>query len=135
MTKISLSDDEWRARLTPEQYRVLREQGTERAFAGHFNVHKGDGHYVCAGCGTPLFDSQTKYDSGSGWPSFFAPMGDGAVTIHRDTSHGMTRDEVRCGACDGHLGHVFPDGPGPTGARFCMNSVALNFAERNSVVE
>ncbi|MEK6541056.1 MAG: peptide-methionine (R)-S-oxide reductase MsrB [Pseudomonadota bacterium] len=135
MTKITMSDDEWRARLTPEQYRVLREQGTERAFAGYFNVHKGDGHYTCAGCGTPLFDSQTKYDSGSGWPSFFAPISDGAVTVRRDTSHGMTRDEVRCGACDGHLGHVFPDGPGPTGARFCMNSVALDFTDRDPVVE
>lgn len=132
MAKMTLSDEQWRARLSPEQYHVLREAGTERAFAGRFNVHKGDGHYVCAGCGAALFDSNTKYDSGSGWPSFFAPIHIEAVTIHRDTSHGMIRDEVRCAACDGHLGHVFPDGPGPGGARFCMNSVALEFAHRNA---
>ncbi|MEQ1724784.1 MAG: peptide-methionine (R)-S-oxide reductase MsrB [Sphingopyxis sp.] len=132
MAKMTLSDDEWRARLTAEQYHVLRNAGTERAFAGRFNVHKGDGHYVCAGCGTPLFDSDAKYDSGSGWPSFFAAMGDGVVTAHRDTSHGMIRDEVRCANCGGHLGHVFSDGPGPDGTRFCMNSVALDFTNRDT---
>ncbi|MEQ1510551.1 MAG: peptide-methionine (R)-S-oxide reductase MsrB [Sphingopyxis sp.] len=130
MTKITMTEQQWREHLTQEQYHVLRERGTERAFAGAFNVHKADGSYLCAGCGVPLFDSQTKYDSGSGWPSFFAPIGDDQVTIHRDTSHGMTRDEVRCANCGGHLGHVFPDGPGPTGARYCMNSVALDFADR-----
>ena len=130
MDKIILTDAEWRARLTPEQYEVLREHGTERAFTGAFNVHKGDGNYSCAGCGTVLFDSQAKYDSGSGWPSFFQPINDGAVTIVRDTSFGMVRDEVRCARCDGHLGHVFPDGPGASGARFCMNSAALDFADR-----
>lgn len=131
MKKVELTESEWRDRLTPEQFQVLRQHGTERAFAGHFNVHKGDGVYACAGCGAPLFDSVTKYDSGSGWPSFFAPINDEAVTIHRDTSHGMVRDEVRCAACDGHLGHVFPDGPPVTGDRFCMNSVALTFNDRS----
>jgi len=127
----SMTDAEWRDRLTPEAYHVLREHGTERAFTGHFNVHKADGVYVCGGCGAPLFDSGTKYDSGSGWPSFFQPISDDAVTIVRDTSHGMIRDEVRCARCDGHLGHVFPDGPGPDGTRFCMNSAALDFADRD----
>lgn len=128
---MKLTDAEWRARLTPEQYHVLREHGTERAFTGKFNVTKADGIYVCGGCGAPLFDSATKYDSGSGWPSFSQPMSDDAVTIVRDTSMGMVRDEVRCARCDGHLGHVFPDGPGPTGARFCMNSASLDFSERD----
>jgi peptide-methionine (R)-S-oxide reductase len=131
MDKLNLTDAEWRERLTAEQFHVLRQHGTERAFAGHFNMHKGDGHYVCAGCGAHLFDSDTKYDSGSGWPSFWAALSDEVVTIYRDTSHGMIRDEVRCTRCDGHLGHVFPDGPNPTGLRFCMNSVALGFEDRH----
>ncbi len=132
MTKIRLSDGEWRERLTAEQYQVLRQHGTEPAFAGHFNLHKGEGQYHCAGCGAALFDSSAKYDSGSGWPSFFVAVSSDAVTVVRDTSHGMVRDEVRCAACDGHLGHVFTDGPQPTGERFCMNSVALDFTDRNS---
>ncbi len=130
MEKIEKSEAEWRAQLTAEQYHVLREHGTERAFTGRFNVHKADGVYVCGACAAPLFDSATKYDSGSGWPSFFAPITPNAVEIRRDTSHGMVRDEVVCGTCHSHLGHVFPDGPQPTGARFCMNSASLDFADR-----
>jgi peptide-methionine (R)-S-oxide reductase len=122
---VQLSEDEWRARLTDEQYRVLRQAGTERAFSGAYTDAKDPGTYRCAGCHSALFSSTTKYDSGSGWPSFTEPIADGAVEERTDTSHGMVRTEVVCARCGGHLGHVFPDGPGPTGMRYCMNSVSL----------
>jgi len=125
--KLHLTDAEWRERLTPEQYMVLRQGGTERAFTGQYEKNKAAGEYVCAGCGQPLFESEDKYDSGSGWPSFTRPAEDGAVEEHRDVSHGMIRTEVVCARCEGHLGHVFPDGPGPNGLRYCINSAALAF--------
>jgi peptide-methionine (R)-S-oxide reductase len=128
MDKLSLSESEWRARLSPEQFSVLREAGTERAFAGALNHNKATGDYDCAGCGNPLFSSDTKYDSGSGWPSFTAPVSAEAVIEHVDVSHGMRRVEIVCAKCDGHLGHVFPDGPREsTGLRYCMNSASLAF--------
>ena len=125
--RLDLSENEWRQRLSPEQYHVLREAGTERAFTGRYVDNKQEGEYLCAGCGQPLFGSDTKYDSGSGWPSFTEAADDGAVIEHADTSHGMRRVEVRCAKCDGHLGHVFPDGPGPEGLRYCINSASLDF--------
>jgi peptide-methionine (R)-S-oxide reductase len=123
------TDEEWRRELTPEQYRVLRQKGTERAFTGaYWNAH-GPGTYLCAGCGAELFSGDTKFESGSGWPSFYQPLDAGAVEIERDVSHGMERVEVHCRRCGGHLGHVFPDGPQPTGERYCINSASLKKKE------
>jgi peptide-methionine (R)-S-oxide reductase len=127
--RIDLSEREWRERLSDDQYHVLRKAGTEPPFAGRYVDNKEDGEYRCAGCGELLFDSGTKYDSGSGWPSFTQPASP-TVSEHADTSHGMRRVEVRCARCDGHLGHLFPDGPGPTGLRYCINSAALEFKGR-----
>jgi peptide-methionine (R)-S-oxide reductase len=132
MEHINLSDAEWRQRLTPEQFNVLRQAGTEPPFSGRYNANKADGIYVCAACETPLFDSADKYDSGSGWPSFTQPIAGDRVTEHQDVSHGMVRTEAKCAVCDGHLGHVFPDGPRPTGLRYCMNSVSLDFHPREA---
>ena len=123
---IEKSEEEWRKQLTDEEFYVTREAGTERAFTGVYWDTKTPGIYRCKCCETPLFDSETKYDSGSGWPSFYAPISEDVVTLHEDMSMGMRRIEVKCAACDAHLGHVFPDGPQPTGLRYCMNSVSLD---------
>lgn len=131
MDKIPSTDAEWREKLSPEQYHILRQAGTEPAWSGALNDMKEAGLYHCAGCGAPLFTSDTKYDSGSGWPSFFAPIEEEAVAEHADSSHGARRIEVRCARCDGHLGHVFPDGPQPTGLRYCMNSASLDFEPKS----
>jgi peptide-methionine (R)-S-oxide reductase len=125
--KIELTEEEWLQKLGPEKYHILRKAGTERAFTGEYEKNKAEGIYLCAGCGAPLFDSETKYNSGSGWPSYTAPVADEAVEELRDGSHGMVRTEVRCAKCEGHLGHVFPDGPGPNGLRYCINSASLDF--------
>ncbi len=127
---LELSDAEWRARLTPEQYHVLRQQGTERAYSGRYWNEHADGLYRCAGCGEPLFDATAKFDSGCGWPSFDRPAAADAVAEHADRSHGMVRTEVTCRRCGGHLGHVFPDGPPTTGLRYCINSASIALEPR-----
>lgn len=123
--KVHKSEEQWRRELTPMQYAVLREKATERPFTGEYEHEETEGTYVCAGCGQPLFGSEAKFDSGCGWPSFTAPIEDANVDEERDFTHGMVRTEILCSKCDGHLGHVFPDGPGPTGLRYCVNSASL----------
>ncbi len=131
--KVQKTDAEWREQLTPEQYKVTRKHGTERAFTGPNWDNKDEGIYRCICCDKPLFSSETKYESGTGWPSYYAPITPDAVTEHKDRSFLMTRTEIRCADCDAHLGHVFPDGPQPTGLRYCMNGVAMSFeAKRGS---
>ncbi len=128
--KIQKTEEEWLQELGPEQYRILRGKGTERPFTGKYNVHKEDGMYCCAACGTPLFSSETKYDSGCGWPAFFAPADKEKIEYVLDKSHGMLRTEILCKNCGGHLGHVFNDGPNPTGERYCVNSLSLDFEKK-----
>jgi peptide-methionine (R)-S-oxide reductase len=134
-SKINKSEEEWRKTLTPEEFHVLREKGTERPFTGKYVDHKKKGIYVCAGCGNALFSSDAKFDSGTGWPSFWTPISEGSLEMKPDNSLGMHRTEVLCSQCGGHLGHVFNDGPKPTGQRFCINSAALHFKERKTSVE
>ncbi|MEM9250889.1 MAG: peptide-methionine (R)-S-oxide reductase MsrB [Planctomycetota bacterium] len=129
--KVELSEAEWKERLNPQEYYVLREHGTDRAFSG--DLSKNDGVYVCAGCNSLLFDSNTKFDSGTGWPSFYAPVSEDHIGTSRDTKFGMVRTEVHCARCGGHLGHVFPDGPRPTGLRYCINFACLKFIPRDQL--
>lgn len=130
MEKLNLTDEQWREKLGEERYHILRKAGTERPFTGTLEKNKADGIYLCAGCGTELFDSDSKYDSGSGWPSFMEPADDNVIDEHEDLSLGRRRVEVRCARCDGHLGHVFPDGPGENGLRYCINSASMDFKPR-----
>ena len=130
MAKIEKTEAEWRAELDPEQYRVLRQKGTEAPFTGEYDHVFEPGTYICAGCGAELFESDAKYDSGCGWPAFYAAKGEDAIEEETDISHGMRRTEVLCASCGGHLGHVFPDGPAPTGQRYCINSAALKLEEK-----
>ena len=132
MARIDKSDAEWREQLTPEEYRVLRQKGTERAFTGAYWDTRTPGTYRCRACGAELFDSDTKFDAGCGWPSFYEALADGRIREEEDTSFGMRRTEVLCAACDSHLGHVFPDGPPPTGLRYCINSVSLDLEPRRA---
>jgi peptide-methionine (R)-S-oxide reductase len=127
---IEKTEEEWRQELTPEEYRVLRQKGTEPAFTGEYHDYHAKGIYRCAACGNSLFDSEDKFESGTGWPSFAQPISDEAVDTQQDVSHGMVRTEVTCANCGSHLGHVFPDGPRPTGLRYCMNSIALDHEPR-----
>jgi len=129
--KVIKTEEEWKQLLSSEEYHVLREQGTELAFSGKYLENKKNGAYVCAGCGNPLFSSETKFDSGTGWPSFWSPVSEDSVEEKADNRFGMRRTEVRCRRCGGHLGHVFGDSPTPTGQRYCINSVALRFKEKN----
>lgn len=127
MSKMQLTEDQWRQRLGPERYAILRQAGTERAFSGALYHNKDDGTYACGGCGLPLFSSSHKYESGSGWPSFYQPLDPDRILTRTDEKFGMARTEIVCAGCEGHLGHVFPDGPRPTGERYCVNSLSLAF--------